>query len=175
MPTSKNSIETLLRDASALRFTTPDTAERASARTVASHAVERAVALRKLERASQSTGFRSMPLPQHLTRLARTAGVEKLLPPLPSNGHGIAPWIKLAHSIRSDIHHLQLWIRGWFLTLVTGDPVEGPLAAARSGGAHGNVPIPEDLGPEAFAARLAAVESAYPPGRKKELAAWLNS
>ena len=173
-PLTLNDLDALVRDAAAIRFAPVSSAETRQAETIAREAIGRAITLRRLERASQATGFQALPLPLHLTRLAREVGVEHLLPRFPSVPAELGPWVRLAREIRTDATYLALWIRGWFATFEDDRPALARVAARDTFSDANHASFVEVDSPEDFAAALVEIESTYPETRKRQLETWLN-
>ena len=173
-PLTPTDLEALVHDAAAIRFAPVSNAESRRAETTAREAIGQAITLRRLERASRAAGFQALPLPLHLTRLAREAGVEYLLPKFPAVPAELWPWVRLAREIQTDAAHLALWIRGWFATFEDDRPALAHVAARDTFTGANHASFVEVDSPEDFAAALTEIENTYPENRKRQLETWLN-
>ncbi len=173
-----NTLTAALAHATTVRFQTVPDANAPRLKARAHAAIERAIALRRMQQEYANTGFLAVPLDEYLNRLARMAGVPlPMSAPAPTERTSVAalkPWLGLAGALEMAASHVRLWVRSWFAAAAA--PSGMRLAAARnassvaaSGAGQG-----ERLSPSEADAALTAAEQSYPAAMRNSLQAALR-
>jgi hypothetical protein len=174
-PADPHTIETALRQAETIRYRRhePQTATR-----FVHAAVERAITLRRLSRAAETTGFLALPLDQYLARLAYSAEValDDVLSPAKGSdpSQRIAPWIYLAGRLQLAADQMRLWVRAWFAAEFSSPGERVVFARGTALSTYGThrqsaLGVEENASPQQVEAELRRVEGRYTPAHAAEL------